>query len=652
MPPHSRAEWNHAELLFGSTLNAELTKARHCDGMSGGIHSPVRGWRWLAGLVAAYLFFAIAAFELARRSDGIAFVWPASGIAVAGLLMLTRKHRTTFLMSIAAASVAANLMFGASLGIAVGFTLANLVECLVARKIAISGRVREISFDSPAWVARFAGGAATSSVMSATIATVTVGPAAATLNFVLSWAFTVFLGILIVTPAVITLRRSSTGARIPSLDRPMQSKVAVYVVVALLTVVTFGQNVYPLLFLPFAAVLLATYSLGVSGAVVTVFLVAVVGSIATSRGAGPMHFIDGNQERIVFFQFFLVVLLASALPLASLLARSRASASLLRQSNRLLETAERTAGVGHWRHELGTHDVIWSEEVARIHGRDAGTRLVRTGQAISAYHPADRPSVRIGLRVLLASGSPFAFDGRIVRPDGAVRHVETHAEVERDDTGTMVALIGVVVDVTARVEAVTELQLEKVKAERNAEDATTLSRTDDLTGIANRRRLMEALEHDVALEGASRRPLAFVMFDLDNFKLINDRFGHGVGDRVLRAVTQDASRCLPDGATLGRMGGEEFGILLPGVDRDEALALASRLRASVERCWSGDYGLERVTASFGVALLGRNENAIDLLRAADIALYAAKERGRNRVEVADARSSSAGPARLEQTGKR
>ena len=614
-------------------VHASFTILRHEGVVSSKETFRVQGWLWIAAFSSTYLAFAVAALALAEPSGGAAIVWPASGVAVAGLLLLSPASRLSFLCAIAAASMVANLLFGSSLAMAAGFTLANLVECLVAHRIACSGKGGADAFNDPRWVAIFTLGALVAATVSTAIASLTVGLAHVIPSFAASWGSTVFLGILIATPAVVTLSRAVTGRTLPSVERPSLVRFGVYVAVAGLTVATFGQNHYPLLFLPLAGVLLATYSLGTPGAVAAVLLIAVVGSTATAFGGGPIHFIEGQQERIVFLQFYLAVLLASSLPLSSLLARSRAAAALLRQTNRLLETAERTAHVGHWRHEIGSNEVSWSDEVTRIHGEATGTTVVSPGKAIRAYHPADRPMLRIGLKLLLRTGDPFSFNGRIVQPNETVRHVETYAEVEHDDSGTPVALIGVVADVTARVEATAQLELAKSKAEHEAERTTALSETDELTGIANRRKLMDMLMREVVAADPPHPALAFIMFDVDDFKLVNDRFGHGIGDLVLQRIAEAASVCLRDTDLLGRMGGEEFGVVLPGADRDVASVVAERIRGAIEHCWSGRHGLEEVTASFGVAVLGVGQNDADLLQDADLALYAAKRAGKNRVNV-------------------
>lgn len=157
---------------------------------------------------------------------------------------------------------------------------------------------------------------------------------------------------------------------------------------------------------------------------------------------------------------------------------------------------------------------------------------------------------------------------------------------------------------------------------------------DGLTGTLNHAALMGALASEVA--GAIRRgtPLAFAMFDLDAFKGVNDRYGHAVGDRVLHAFAQLLKQRLRAGDTIGRYGGEEFGLVLPDIAGPGALALIDTLREAFSEIeHSSDSGTFRVTVSAGVATCPQYTSAPAIRDAADAALYRAKRAGRNRVEL-------------------
>ncbi|MCK9200780.1 MAG: GGDEF domain-containing protein [Gallionella sp.] len=168
--------------------------------------------------------------------------------------------------------------------------------------------------------------------------------------------------------------------------------------------------------------------------------------------------------------------------------------------------------------------------------------------------------------------------------------------------------------------------------ERTDREVLELAMTDSLTGIPNRRALMELAEHALARRGGS--PMTLMMIDVDHFKRINDTYGHPVGDTVLRQVTRLLAGRLRGGDVLGRYGGEEFCVLAPDTDAEGARTLAESLREIIAfKTLSSENGPVQVTVSIGVACCpdDKARELKDLLAEADAALYAAKEAGRNRV---------------------
>ena len=179
--------------------------------------------------------------------------------------------------------------------------------------------------------------------------------------------------------------------------------------------------------------------------------------------------------------------------------------------------------------------------------------------------------------------------------------------------------------------------LEITEELREARDALETAATrDSLTGLWNRRSILELLKRDMARAQREEKPLSLVMIDVDNFKSINDRIGHPAGDKVLTEVTRRVESTLRSADILGRIGGEEFLIILYPADGQTALDVMERARRA---CESGpvvvDSGEFDVTISLGAAVVDDFEG-VDLpviLKAADHALYCAKEGGRNRSEV-------------------
>jgi diguanylate cyclase (GGDEF)-like protein len=158
--------------------------------------------------------------------------------------------------------------------------------------------------------------------------------------------------------------------------------------------------------------------------------------------------------------------------------------------------------------------------------------------------------------------------------------------------------------------------------------------TDALTGLPNRRAMNETLKRMAALAGRTTQPLAAIAFDLDRFKSINDRYGHEAGDVALSAVGESLREHLRESDFAARIGGEEFLVLAPDTDVEGARVLAEKLRDAMGREDVAPL-LEPLTASFGVAVIPFHATSGEaLVRRADRACYLAKERGRNRVEVA------------------
>jgi diguanylate cyclase (GGDEF)-like protein len=190
-----------------------------------------------------------------------------------------------------------------------------------------------------------------------------------------------------------------------------------------------------------------------------------------------------------------------------------------------------------------------------------------------------------------------------------------------------------------------DLEKSRQQIEKQNEELRGLASRDPLTGAYNRRAFFEKLDAVFASSRAASTPLACIMSDIDHFKSFNDRYGHAVGDQVLRAVTRCLSGGLREVDLLCRYGGEEFCIALPGVGIEEAVSIAERLRVEVEsragKSVRTTQGMS-VTASFGVSVLGgRITDPSDLIERADKALYTAKTGGRNCVKRAETEAGAA-----------
>lgn len=177
------------------------------------------------------------------------------------------------------------------------------------------------------------------------------------------------------------------------------------------------------------------------------------------------------------------------------------------------------------------------------------------------------------------------------------------------------------------------------KIKEYAEEMERLATTDSLTGIFNRRHFLELGEKEMSRTQRYFRPMSVLLIDVDHFKNINDTFGHAAGDKTLKILTETCINALRENDLFGRLGGEEFAVILPENDEKCAADVAERLRKTMEELKiTIDDKMIRFTISIGVASHRTNDKSIEnILKRADDALYKAKKCGRNRV-VSDCRS--------------
>lgn len=237
----------------------------------------------------------------------------------------------------------------------------------------------------------------------------------------------------------------------------------------------------------------------------------------------------------------------------------------------------------------------------------------------------------VALNERVNRGEPGTLEFEIAGLKGGHRWLDTHAVPMRNAGGRITGLLGVTRDITQHKAAEQALQ--------------RLAQTDSLTGLANRRHFLARAGQELSRTVRHGGPLSVFMIDIDRFKNINDTFGHKAGDVVLRTLGKIARDALRDIDVVGRIGGEEFAVVLPQTDHDRAQEVAERLRAKIAAAApAGPDGTLRFTVSIGVTTLIDAGTSIDtLLAEADAALYRAKKGGRNRVCVCP-REPQGGPA--------
>ena len=173
----------------------------------------------------------------------------------------------------------------------------------------------------------------------------------------------------------------------------------------------------------------------------------------------------------------------------------------------------------------------------------------------------------------------------------------------------------------------------KLQAKSALEELQTLSTTDELTGIFNRRHINDTLGK--AIQNAERynAPLTLTLFDIDDFKKINDQYGHIIGDKILNEMVEKIQKNIRSTDSCRRWGGEEFLIILPHETRESAIQFCEKIRTTVEEMRFSEPSIQ-ITCSFGIAQLQKSMAAEELIDQADQALYIAKTSGKNQIKTA------------------
>lgn len=291
----------------------------------------------------------------------------------------------------------------------------------------------------------------------------------------------------------------------------------------------------------------------------------------------------------------------------------------LARSQQDLAQAQRLAGLGSWNFDAVTGKGTISDELANLLELDGGQRQMSIEWLIEFVSPGDRATVRHLLESARISPDHRTGEIRFVTRSGRECWCLCRMASHTDSNGRVVRVDGTVLDISDR---------------RAAEERTRqLARTDPLTGLANRAHFFHLLGG--ALETARQNHLsaAVVFIDLDGFKAVNDTCGHHVGDSLLETVARRLRACLRGSDVVGRFGGDEFVLLLQGLGTQAEVSVVTDkvLRACST---SVSHGRETVTvsASVGVALFpGDGDDAEQLLKSADAAMYVAKDNGRNNV---------------------
>lgn len=303
------------------------------------------------------------------------------------------------------------------------------------------------------------------------------------------------------------------------------------------------------------------------------------------------------------------------------LLHSRAEVERLREREQLFSSLLGSVNAALWAFDWDAQRVIYvSPAYERIFGRSAALLLADYGEWRNSIYPDDVEYAAESLAKVLETGAVEFREYRIIRADGQLRWLSDKCFVSpRPGSAQGKVIVGIAEDITEKKRLEGELH--------------RLATTDVLTQSSNRRHFFECARREFEHARQYGSPLAFLLLDLDDFKKINDQYGHQLGDQVLQRLAQCGANALRRGDLFGRIGGEEFAALFPGCEPDIALQVAERLQREVQRLsFQHDGASFGITVSQGLTSLRAADANLEALYArADAAMYLAKRQGKNQI---------------------
>ncbi|WP_271407762.1 putative bifunctional diguanylate cyclase/phosphodiesterase [Pseudomonas sp. Q1-7] len=314
------------------------------------------------------------------------------------------------------------------------------------------------------------------------------------------------------------------------------------------------------------------------------------------------------------------------------LAVLRESERQFRQQASLLDKAQDAIVV----HDMDHRIRYWNKSAERLYGLSKEEAL---GQYAPQLIDHDPDTTDVATRSLMESGD-WSGEVTLQRRDGSTITFESHRTLVRDDNGRPQSVLSINTDISHRKAAEQEVK--------------RLAFYDQLTGLANRRLMLDRLQHALVSSTRSQHTSAVILIDLDNFKALNDTLGHDRGDMLLQQVAQRLSCCIRESDTVARLGGDEFVVLLEGLSEYppdaaiQARSICEKILGALNISYQLDGYEHHSTPSLGIALFQGQQNTVDdIMKRADLAMYRAKAAGRNTLRFFDPEMQAVATARAQ-----
>ena len=585
------------------------------------------------GVAAVYLLLARVVHEYLSSNIASVF-WPASGLALAVLLLGGRRYA----WGVFVGALLAHLIVDGSLWTAAPIALGNTLEALCGAWLLTRNRQFDRQLHALHDYTRlvFWGGCVASLVGLAVGPTVLLisGDFTATnyLSRALQWWMGDVLGVVLVAPLLLVWRHFPV-------DWLSWKRLLEVVGVLSLTIMagqviflgwmpdTFGlfaKSFLMILFIVWAAV-----RLGMHGVMLLLVVIASQSLLGAYSHVGVFRY-DLEETQLVNFWLYIVTLSLVGMLLASYISVEKRDKLSLRKQEEFFHLITDNIDDFIAVLDLQGHRIYNNSAYVKLFGAQSA---LKGTDCFSVIHPDDRWHVDLMLKEIIASGVSKQAECRFMLPDGTIRLMESRGELIKDSEGNAAQVVVVSHDITAR--------------KRAEEKIRNLAFYDALTGLPNRRLLDDRLAQAMASNKRAGCFGALIFLDLNNFKPLNDVHGHAAGDVLLVEAARRIEHCVREADTVARFGGDEFVVVLSALDEDrqqsarEARQIAEKIRKELAVPYLLEYSSSSgelltfnhcSTASLGCVLFSGHEQSQErVIKWADMAMYQAKRNGHDQI---------------------